>query len=563
MALTQEEFESLPEEMQELVDPDLMDLPDEYYEPVKIGPTWQKDDDGNWLLPEHTLGWEIAGWCSKWLRNGDEPWQFTLEQLRFLLWLYAVDERGKFIYRKAVLQRLKGWGKDPLAAVICLVEFVGPSRFSHWGPDGEPVAKAVPNSMVQIAAVNQEQTQNTASLFASLMSDALIAEYDIKPGVELTYARRGTCRLKTVTSSPRALEGNRVTFAILNEVQHFLLGNKGHAMYEVIYQNAAKMDGRWLAITNAYKPGEESIGERLRLEYEDGLQGRLVTAQRFLYDSLEANARLPIHPLFLRRAAEAVRGDSVWLNLDTIVESIMDTSIPVSRSIRMWLNRIVATEDQLFEEADYERVRLETGRIHPGETVVLGFDGGKTDDSTAIVALRVEDHTAQLIRLWERPEGPAGKGWKIDTEAVDAAVREAMETYNVIGFYADLHPWESYIDAWNRDFGEDLIVKSSAKNAIAWDMRGSLKRSTAANEALVDAFHEGSIRIVHSANMRAHILNAHRRENNFGVSFGKESRESPRKVDAYAALMLAHECLRDYFAGKKPEEERTGMGWFL
>src|SRR5699024_8977436 len=221
--------------------------------------------------------------------------------------------------------------------------------------------------------------------------------------------------------------------------------------------------------------------------------------------------------------------------------------------------RIVATEDQLFEEADYERVRLETGRIHPGETVVLGFDGGKTDDSTAIVALRVEDHTAQLIRLWEKPEGPAGKGWKIDTEAVDAAVREAMETYNVIGFYADLHPWESYIDAWNRDFGEELVVKSSSKNAIAWDMRGSLKRATAANEALVDACHEGSIRIVHSANMRAHILNAYRRENNFGVSFGKESRESPRKVDAYAALMLAHECLRDYFAGKKPEEERTGM----
>ena len=563
MALTQEEFDSLPDEMKALVDLDLMDLPDEYYEPVKIGPTWQTDDEGNWLLPKYTLGWEIAGWCARWLRHEGRPWEFTLEQLRFLLWLYAIDEDGRFVYRKAVLQRLKGHGKDPLGAVICLVEFVGPSRFSHWGADGEPVAKPVPNSMVQIAAVNQAQTQNTASLFASLMSDEFIAEYDIKPGVELTYGNRGTCRLLTVTSSPRALEGNRVTFAILNEVQHWLLGNKGHAMYEVIYQNAAKMDGRWLAITNAYKPGEESIGERLRLEYEDGLQGRLVTAQRFLYDSLEANARLPIHPLFLRRAAEAVRGDSIWLNLDTIVESIMDTSIPVSRSIRMWLNRIVATEDQLFEEADYERVRLETGRIHPGETVVLGFDGGKTDDSTAIVALRVEDHTAQLIRLWEKPEGPAGKGWKIDTEAVDAAVREAMETYNVIGFYADLHPWESYIDAWNRDFGEELVVKSSSKNAIAWDMRGSLKRSTAANEALVDAFREGSIRIAHSANMRAHILNVYRRENNFGVSFGKESRESPRKVDAYAALMLAHECLRDYFAGKKPEEERTGMGWFL
>jgi hypothetical protein len=30
-----------------------------------------------------------------------------------------------------VLQRPKGWGKDPLLAVICMVEFVGPSRFTY------------------------------------------------------------------------------------------------------------------------------------------------------------------------------------------------------------------------------------------------------------------------------------------------------------------------------------------------------------------------------------------------------------------------------------------------
>jgi hypothetical protein len=34
---------------------------------------------------------------------------------------------GRFVYRKGVLQRMKGWGKDPLLAVICLVELVGPS----------------------------------------------------------------------------------------------------------------------------------------------------------------------------------------------------------------------------------------------------------------------------------------------------------------------------------------------------------------------------------------------------------------------------------------------------
>ncbi|MFE9924277.1 hypothetical protein ACFYQA_22645 [Streptomyces sp. NPDC005774] len=88
----------------------------EALEPEYLGPTWQKDAFGRWKLPEHTLGWQIAGWCAEYLDgegSTDEkrvPWKFTREQLRFLLWWYAIDEDGEFIYRTGVLQRLKGWG---------------------------------------------------------------------------------------------------------------------------------------------------------------------------------------------------------------------------------------------------------------------------------------------------------------------------------------------------------------------------------------------------------------------------------------------------------------------
>ena len=83
------------------------------YEPIKIGPTWQTKADGTWHLPELTLGWEIAGWCAQWLRGEDGlPWRFTSEQLRLVLWWYAVDGTGRFIHRKGVIQRLKGWGRQ-------------------------------------------------------------------------------------------------------------------------------------------------------------------------------------------------------------------------------------------------------------------------------------------------------------------------------------------------------------------------------------------------------------------------------------------------------------------
>lgn len=79
--------------------------------PTCIGPTWRKDSFGQWLLPEFTLGWEIIGWCAEWLLTPDKtPWQFTPEQMRFVLWWYAVDETGEFVYRTGVLQRMKGWG---------------------------------------------------------------------------------------------------------------------------------------------------------------------------------------------------------------------------------------------------------------------------------------------------------------------------------------------------------------------------------------------------------------------------------------------------------------------
>lgn len=83
----------------------------EALEHIFLGPTWRRTDDGQWFLPERTLGWEIAAWCAKWLKGMDgNGWKFTPEQLRFVLWWYAMDDDGRFVYRTGVLQRSKGWG---------------------------------------------------------------------------------------------------------------------------------------------------------------------------------------------------------------------------------------------------------------------------------------------------------------------------------------------------------------------------------------------------------------------------------------------------------------------
>ncbi|PSL04124.1 phage terminase large subunit-like protein [Haloactinopolyspora alba] len=542
--------------------------------PVTLGPTWEKNEDGSWRLPEYTLGWEIIGWVGQYLRTPEGgPWRYTPEQMRFILWWYALDERGVFAYRTGVLQRMKGWGKDPLLATMAIVEFVGPSRFSHWGPGGQPVARRVESAWVSIAAVSQSQTRNTMRLLPSLMSPELIAEFGIDVGKEILYAAGGHM-LEAVTSSYRTLEGNRTTFTILNETHHWVSGVGGHDMMDVIEGNSTKMNARWLAITNAYMPGEDSVAERHRDAYVQVAEGRAVDTG-FLYDTLEAPADAPLTAEVIPLVLRVVRGDATWLDIEAITKSILSLTQSLQRSRRMYYNQIVADEDAIYGE-DQITPLLSKLLLQDGDEIVLGFDGSKSRDATALVGLRLSDRLVVPLGIWEKPLGEAGEGWEVDTEVVDSFVHEAHRRFRVRAFYADVEQWESYIDSWSRLYGESYAVRPSNKSAIGWDFRGSQQLVTRAHEALVSSIFNASLRIARSAKpllgghgdigatLRRHILNARRRVNNYGLSFGKESKDSPKKVDGYAALMAAHQAEHDYHerGQKKPTGKRAGRVHF-
>ncbi|QBI99371.1 hypothetical protein SEA_CAELUM_7 [Streptomyces phage Caelum] len=532
--------------------------------PTFLGPTWQRDSMGAWVLPKRTLGWQIAGWAAEYLQaeNGG-PWKFTREQLRFVLHWYAVDENGRFVNRKGVLQRMKGWGKDPLLAVLCMVELVGPSRFSHWDEAGEPVGIPHPRAWVQVTAVNQSQTTNTMALIPSLMTDHFKAKYGVKDGAVLIRAMGGKARLEAVTSSYRALEGKRTTFTLLNETHHWVSGNNGHKMYETIDGNATKQDSRYLAITNAYLPGEDSVAERMRESFNKILEGRMADIG-FMYDSIEAHPKTPLTALALRIVIPKIRGDAVWLNVDSIIQSVMDATIAPSRSRRMWLNQIVAEEDAIYGPAEWDGLVDDSKTLKPGDEIVLGFDGGKSSDATALIALRVRDMCAFVLGVWEKPDGPQGEDWTVPRSAVDSEVHEAFRLFDVRAFFADVALWESYIADWSETYGAGLAVSSpSGKDAIGWDMRGSQKTVTLAHERLMRSIFDAKLAHDGDLTLRRHVLNARRRTNNYGISFGKESKDSPRKIDAYAALMLAHEALYELRARGKKVRKRTGRGYFM
>lgn len=529
---------------------------------VHHGPTWERESDGSWKLPKYTLGWSVLGWTAKYLRQPDGPdagsaWTYTPEQARWILWWYAIDERGRFIYQSGMLRRPKGWGKDPIAATVCATEFIGPCRFGGWDDAGEPIAVSHKAGWVLIAAVSLLQTRTTMSLFPSLFSDEAIAEYRIDLGKEIIYANHGRSRIEAVTSSPRALEGPRTTFTLKNETQHWLANNDGHAMARVITRNAVKArDGasRRLALSNAHQPGEDSDAEHDWEAYQLEQQGRARVSGNFMYDSLEAPADLDISDEdALRRALRAVRGDSTWLDVDGHVQTIYDQRNAVSDSRRFYLNQLVAAEDAWVAPHEWDQL-AEPADIAEGEQITMGLDPSKTGDHTVLMGCRVSDGYTFTLGAWD----PQEYGGEAPRDIIDDTVQRAFTLYEVVAFFSDLHPFESYVDRWSEEHGRALRVKASPRHAIAWDMRGKRKESTVEYERLHDEIVEGAFQHDGHPLVRQHVHNARRRPNAWGVSVGKEHRMSDRKIDAVPSIMLARHARRRYLDSGKRRRRRSG-----
>lgn len=544
--------------------PDLPTLTD-ICTPTYIGPTWQTDETG-WKLPEKTLGWELAAWCSTYLMNpqdSSKPWEFTPEQLRFFLHWYAVDERGKPPARRGVLQRLKGWGKDPIVAVICLVEALAPCRFSHWDSFGLPVGRQETSPLVQVAAVTQDQTANTGDMFPLLLTDKAIKEYGIQLGSELIRARDKRAKIQMITSNPRAIEGKRSTFVVLNEVHQWVSANGGPAMYQAISRNMTKIPGaRFLAITNAYMPGENSVGEMLRNDYEKaGIGGR---SKSLLYDSVEADPRAPILGPMVPLVVEGVRGDAKWLDIEAIQDEMSYESIDISVNRRFWLNQIVTSDDRIYGPEDWDHLGSLDNILRRGERIALGFDGSKSDDATALVAIRLKDMCVFPLGIWEPDRKRREEKSIVPYSEVDEAVRQAMNLYDVHAFYADVAGWEPYIHEWTLDYAENMGVKASERSPIGLDMRGNQARIVSSNEALITAIRHGKIKHDGDSTLRRHVFNVCYSISRFGMSFRKENAESPHKIDAYAAMLLAFMAASDAsIRSKKTSEVRKGRTFLM
>lgn len=497
-------------------------------------------------LPEYTLGWGILQWSAKYLKqpdgvNAGDRWLYTDSQARFVLWLYAVDEDGRWLYRRACLRWSKGRGKSPMLAALCLAELCGPVRFSHWDDDGQAVGMATPAAWVQIAATAEWSTVNTMSMVLAMCpkGSRLQIDHGLDPGRTIIHRPGTGSRLEVISASARSAEGNRPTFVVMDETQEWGETNGGHALAETLRRNLGKMRGRSVEACNAHAPGTDSIAEGTYEAWLAQTEGRAVNRD-ILYDAIEAPPDTSLtDPVSLRAGLEVCYADAPWQDLDRIMAEIWDVATPVDKSRRYYLNQIVAAEDSWVSPVNWDALAKPTRVVEPAEEIALFFDGSKSRDATALVGCAMSDGHVFTLGVWEPDQNDDDD--VVPVVEIELCVARTFAKYRVVGFFADVQEWQGQvITDWPRLYGDQLLIwamKSGKQpTPIAWDMRTrvhefTLAVETAEVEILDKRFtHDGDSRLAR------HVYNAKRRPNNWGISIGKETRWSPRKIDAAVCM---------------------------
>lgn len=529
--------------------------------------------------PSHSrsrsLGWLAVAWLEYFSVHGpgDVQGEHVVhgdEYTAFLVDCYALESAGRRLYDSAFLSRPKGCDKSGLGARLSLFEALGPCRFVGWAEGGEvykdpwglgfeyvytagePRGRPVKVPFIRCMATEEGQSGNTYDSIYYNLSDPA-APLSAVPGLNAGLTRvllPGGGEITPSTASSAAKDGGKETFVVFDET-HLYTTPELRAMYATVSRNMRKRkriaETWYLETTTMFAKGAKSVAEST-FDQADKVEAGKVKRQRVLYDHRWGECEdLSDEPALRKGLIEAYGDALAWNDLDGLVDGFHDVRSEVADSRRYFLNAPTDTTDAWIASAEWS-ARVNAAKIVADHDVItLGFDGSRrrargVTDATALIGCRVSDGHVFEIAVWEQPEGPLGADWQVPTNEVDAAVRMAFSRWSVVGFYADPEKWETFVAAWEARYASKLKVKASRDHPIEWWMTGNGKRTVAALRGFLDAVVDGEMTHDGSFTLTRHVLAAHRRSTPTGIQIAKASPESPRKIDAAVAAVLAWEA---------------------
>jgi phage terminase large subunit-like protein len=167
------------------------------------------------------------------------------------------------------------------------------------------------------------------------------------------------------------------------------------------------------------------------------------------------------------------------------------------------------------------------------DDIILGFDGSFSGDASVIVAATIpkgdEPVKINLVKAWEKDLTIHDDNWRVDIAEVEQAILDYCQTHPKVREVAcDPFRWQRSMEVL-QEKGVPIVEYPST----------SARRMVPACAKFYDAVVEK--RVVHDGDglLARHLSNAVTKIDQLGIRIVKDQRNSPRKIDAAVAAVIA------------------------
>lgn len=414
------------------------------------------------------------------------PWQRQI-----IATMYA-DPRP----RAGLVSLPRGNGKTSLAAALALFHLF---------------AEDVESPQVLCVASDERQAQITFDLARRMieLNDDLMQRCHIfKDRITVPHTNG---ELRALPSQAAALQGYDPTFAIVDELHvvtpdvweavTLAAGKRPHSLTLAISTPAGDRDGvMWTLVEHgrnnddpSFRFIEYAAPADCALDDEKAWKVANPALGDFLaIDALRATMRTSRESAFRRyRLGQWVSNDRSWLSYESWMTCFADREVP------------------------------------DGTEITIGFDGSASGDQTAIVGCTLEDvpHLF-LLGLWSNP---GDVHWRVPRREVAQVVEACFEQFDVVELAADPWGWRTELETW-AGYWPGRIIEWPTNLASRMGPATDRFRQAVIEKRLT---HDGDKR------MAAHVANAVAKVTAAGEVIVKDERNSPRKIDAAVAAIVA------------------------
>lgn len=399
--------------------------------------------------------------------------------------------------RSALVSIPRGNGKSALAAALAVHALFD-------SPEAAPQVLCVASDERQ-AGIVYDAAKRMIELHPELNARARI----YKDAIRLPM---NGGELRALPSQEAALQGYRPSpLAIIDEL-HVV----SEAVYESLILAAGKTDHTLVLALSTPGFDRESVMWKL---VEHGRRGDDPSFKLIEYAAPDGCA---LDDEDAWRQANPALGD--FLRVEALRANLRTSREAQFRRYR--LGQWVGAEGAWIQHPDWMAC-AKPGDVAPFTRIVMGFDGSKSGDQTALVGCTVSDQPHLfVIGSWSNDGSP---GWRVPRREVSETIAAAFDRFDVAELACDPFGWVTDIEGWAERWPGRVIEWPTNMQSRMGPATGRFHASVMERRLT----HDGDERLA------AHVANCIAKATSFGDVVVKDGRMSPRKIDLAVSAIVA------------------------